>query len=133
MLQEKILNATNSCSKKLKTFNDSIKLLVNNNISDFIKGFIKNTSQSSHTNTPYTGVYHRIDVGGHVPSFAKARRLSEEKTVSNEGIFKNAKQGENTYFHSEWDRLLKVVKKLVGNFKYCGDYYILSSTATSNK
>lgn len=72
--QKTIIDPKTLCSKKLKTFNDSINLVVNNNMPELIKGLIKRYPNiiSPHTNpvSTYTGVDHRIDTGSHAPTFA---------------------------------------------------------------
>lgn len=81
--QRMIINPT-LCSQKLKTFNDFINLVMNNNnMPDFIKGFIK---------SPYAGIDPITNTGIHAATFAKARHpISRENPGIKVEIFETAK------------------------------------------
>lgn len=82
--EKKIIDPTTSCTKKLKTHNSEINLAINNNVPDLIWVIINEYPNMvllhTHADREYNGVYYRTDIGSHTPTFAKVKKLSDEKT-----------------------------------------------------
>lgn len=90
-------------------------LVVNNNMPELIKGFIKVFTKilSPHTKPRRThaGVYHITGTSSHAPSFANERHLSQEKTQEVKREFSKLKNnGVITSSYSEWACLKSPIK-----------------------